>query len=157
MFFFTIESKNDENHEYKAHFIAKGYSQIYGKDYKLSPSTANMASIKLLLQIAVQYDFLIHHMDVKSAYLNAPLDYKIYVELPECFKGKNVNNVWKLFKKLYGLKQSSQTWNKTFHTYLTTQNFVQSPVDPYVYIQNVRNQISIILWSVDNILIASKN
>ena len=30
-------------------------------------------------------------MDVKSAYLNAHLDYEIYVKLPEGFKGKNVN------------------------------------------------------------------
>ena len=36
-----------------------------------------MVSIKLLLQIAVQYDLLIHHMDVKSAFLNASLDYEI--------------------------------------------------------------------------------
>ena len=78
-------------------------------------------------------------MDVKSAYLNAPLDSKIYVEPPEGFKGKNGNYVSKLKKSLYGLKQSSQTWNKTFHTYLTTQNFVQSPVDPCMYIQNVHN------------------
>ena len=57
-------------------------------------------------------------------------------------------------KSLCRLKQSSQTWNKTFHTYLTT--FVQSPVDPCMYIQNVSDQISIILLRVDNILIASK-
>ena len=88
-----------------------------------------MASIGLLLQIAVQYNLLIHHMDVKSAYLNALLDYEIYVEPPESFKGKNGNYVWKLKKSLYGLKQSGWTWNKTFHTYLTTQNFIQSPVD----------------------------
>ena len=50
-----------------------------------------MASIRLLLQIAVQYDLLIHPMDVKSAYLNAPLDYERYVEPPEGFKGKNGN------------------------------------------------------------------
>ena len=58
-----------------------------------------MASIKWLLQIAVQYDLIIHHMNVKSAYLNAPLLYKIYVELPEGIKGKNRNYVWK-FKKI---------------------------------------------------------
>ena len=92
-------------------------------------------------------------MDVKSAYLNAFLDHEIYVEPPECFKGKNGNHVWKL-KSLYGLKQSSLTWNKTFHTYLTTQNFVQSPVDSCI--QNVHNQISIILLWVDDILIVSK-
>ena len=27
-------------------------------------------------------------MDVKSAYLNVPVDYEIYVEPPEDFKGK---------------------------------------------------------------------
>ena len=57
-----------------------------------------MTSIRILLQIAVQYDLLIHHMDVNSAYLNAPLDYEIYVELPEGFKSKNGNYVWKLKK-----------------------------------------------------------
>ena len=48
-------------------------------------------------------------------------------------------------KALYGLKQSGRTWNKTFHTYLTTQNFGQSPKDPFMYVQNVHNQISGIL------------
>ena len=48
-----------------------------------------MAYIRLLLQIAVQYDLFIRHMDVKSAYLNALLDYEIYDEPPEGFEGKN--------------------------------------------------------------------
>ena len=47
-----------------------------------------MASMRLL-----QYDLLIHHMDVKSAYLNAPLNYEIYVEPPEGFKRKKGNYV----------------------------------------------------------------
>ena len=80
-----------------------------------------MASIRLLVQIAVQYDLSIHRVDDKSAYLNAPLDYEIYVELPEGFEGKNGNYVWELKKSLHGLKQIGQTWNKTFHTYLTTK------------------------------------
>ena len=45
--------------------------------------------------------------------------------------------------------------NKTFNIYLTTQNFIQSPVNPCMYAQNVRDQISILLW-VDDILIVSK-
>ena len=155
--FFTIKSKSGGSHEYKAWFVARGYSQMHAKYYweTFAPIT-NMALIRLLLQIAVQYDLLIHHMDVKSTYLNVPLDYEIYIELPEGFEGKNGNYVWKLKKSLYGLKQCSQTWNKTFYTYLTTQNVMQSPVDPYVYIQNVHIQICIILLWVMDILIASK-
>ena len=95
-------------------------------------------------------------MDVKSVYLNASLDYEMYVEPPEHFNGKNANYVLKLKKSSYELKQCSQTCNKTFQTYLTTQNFMQSPVDPCTYVQNVCNQISIISLWVDDILIASK-
>ena len=108
--FFHKKSKSDGRHEYKARFVDKSYAQLYGKDYRetFSPST-DMASIRLLLQIAVQYDLLIHHMDVKSAYLNVPLGYEIYVELPKGFEVKNGNYVWKLKKSLYGLKQTGQT------------------------------------------------
>ena len=66
----------------------------------------NMAFIRLLLQITVQYDLLTHHMDIKSSYLNAHLNYEIYVEPPEGFEGKNGNYVWKLKKSFYRLKQS---------------------------------------------------
>ena len=87
MVFFTIKSKSDRGHEYKAHFVAKGHSQKYGKDYRETFTlTTNVASIRLLKQIAVQYDLRIHHMDIKRAYLNAPLDYEIYVEPLEGLK-----------------------------------------------------------------------
>ena len=78
-----------------------------------------MASIRLLLQIAVQYDLLIHRMHVKSAYLNAPLDYEIFVELPEGFEGKNENYVCKHKKSLYWLKQNLEQ-NKISSNHLTT-------------------------------------
>ena len=73
--FFTVKSKSNRSYEYKGCFVAKVYLEIYGKDYRGTfTMTTNMASIRLLLQIAVQYDLLIHRMDVKSVYLNTPLD-----------------------------------------------------------------------------------
>ena len=55
-----------------------------------------MASIRLQLQIAIQDDLLINHMDVKKAYLNASLHYEIYVKPPRGFKSEDGNYVWKL-------------------------------------------------------------
>ena len=137
----TLKYKQDGSYEYKAQFVAKGFSQIYGKDYRETfAPTANMFSIRLLLQITVQYDLLIHYMNIKSAYLNAPLDYEIYVDPPKGFEGKNGNYVWTLKKSLYGIKQSGWTWNKTLDTYLITKSFKLSPVDPSIYVQNVNNQ-----------------
>ena len=67
-------------------------------------------------------------MDVISAYLSVPFDDEIYVELPESFKVKNGNYIWKFKKSLYGLKQSGRTWNKTFHTYLTKYFITDRPL-----------------------------
>ena len=44
-------------------------------------------------------------MDVKTAYLNANIDYEIYIEQPRGFK-KGENRVCYLNKSIYGLKQS---------------------------------------------------
>ena len=52
---------------------------------------------------------LVHQMDVKTAYLNAPIDCELYVEQPEGYAVPNQGDcklVWKLKKSLYGLKQS---------------------------------------------------
>ena len=38
-----------------------------------------MSSIRVLLQQAIQNDMLVHQMDVKTAYLNAPIDCEIFI------------------------------------------------------------------------------
>ena len=71
---------------YKARFVAKGFSQVPGLDYHetFSP-TARLTSLRMLLQLAVQENLLIHQMDVKTAYLHADIDCEIYLEQPEGF------------------------------------------------------------------------
>ena len=69
-----------KNPIYKGRYVAKGYSQINGIDYggTFSP-TARMESVRSLMQIALQYDLILHQMDLKSAYLHAPVNLEIYV------------------------------------------------------------------------------
>ena len=59
---------------YKARYVAKGFSQTYGVDYfsTFAPTT-RLSTIRMVIQIAVQCDYIIHQMDVKSAYLNLML------------------------------------------------------------------------------------
>ena len=79
--------KTDQNETYKARFVTKGYSQIPDIDYEETfAPTARMSTIRTLLQHAVQNDMIVHQMDVKAAYLNAPIDQEIYIEQPEGFR-----------------------------------------------------------------------
>ena len=81
----------DGSKRYKARFVARGFSQKKGIDYRETFSlTANNTSIRNLMQMVVQYDLIVHQMDVKTAYLHAPLDYEIFVEQPEGFKTKKL-------------------------------------------------------------------
>ena len=57
---------------------------------------------------------VVHQMDVKAAYLNAPIDCDIYGKQAKGYEkvGKNGEKlVCKLNKSLYGLKQSGRNWS----------------------------------------------
>ena len=79
---------NTEKH--KVRYVAKGYSQVKDEDYgeTFSPTTRH-TSIRMLMQLAAQERMKVHQMDVKTAYLNAEIDYEIYLEQPEGFVKKN--------------------------------------------------------------------
>ena len=147
--------------KHKARYVAKGYSQIQDVDYSetFSP-TAKITSIRMLMQLASQQDLIVHQMDVKTAYLNAPIDCELYVEQPEGYivhgkKGEKL--AWKLNKSRYGLKQSGRNWNSFLHSQLINENFLQSLADPCVYTRTTENaKIIIIVW-VDDLIIASNN
>jgi len=66
--------------------VAKGYSQVKDVDYQdtFAP-TANFTSVRVLMQLAAQHDLVLHQMDVKTAYLNAPIDCETFIEQPEGF------------------------------------------------------------------------
>ncbi|CAB4035581.1 Retrovirus-related Pol poly from transposon TNT 1-94, partial [Paramuricea clavata] len=130
---YTIKESPSMAKRYKARYVAKGYSQIKDIDYhETFAPTANLTTIRALMQIAAKQDLILHQMDVKTAYLNAPIDCEIYIEQAEGFETPSNSGeklVYKLNKSLYGLKQSGRNWNSMLHKYLIENNFVQSNVD----------------------------
>ena len=114
--------------------VAKGYSQVRGVDYNETfAPTANFTSVRCLMQIAAQHDLILHQMDVKTAYLHAPIDCELYMEPTEGFEvssdcGERL--VYKLNKSLYGLTQSGRNWNGMLHKYLLDNEYEQNPADP---------------------------
>lgn len=155
---YSIKKDIEEKEKYKARFVAKGYSQEMGIDYgeTFSP-TASLTSVRvLLLQKAVQENMLLHQMDVKTAYLHAPIDYEIYTNQPEGYEEEE-GLVCKLEKSLYGLKQSGRNWNKVLHSYLTENDFTQNPADHCVYTKETKlGKVIMIIW-VDDLIIAASN
>lgn len=137
--------------------MAKGYRQRMGVDYgeTFSPM-ADLTGVRGVLQKAAQENLLLHQMDVKTAYLHAPIDYEIYINPPEGYQEKE-GIVYKLEISLYGLKQSGGNWNWVLHDCLTEDGFTQNPADHCVYAEESKEgKVIIIIW-VDDLIIAAGN
>ena len=56
---------------YKARLVAKGYAQQQGVDYEeVFAPIARIETVRVMMALAAQGGWQVHHMDVKSAFLN---------------------------------------------------------------------------------------
>src|SRR3954468_9487688 len=96
----------------KARMVAQGFSQVEGIDNgETFAPIARLESIRIALAYASHHNFKLYQMDVKSAFLNGPINELVYVKQPPGFEDPNFpNHVYKLDKALYGLKQAPSAW-----------------------------------------------
>ena len=67
--------------KYKARFVARGFSQKEGIDYEETfAPVARYTSIRVIMALAAKLGWKLHHMDVKTTFLNGVVEEKVYVE-----------------------------------------------------------------------------
>ena len=143
---------------YRARLVALGYSQKHGIDFDdtFSP-VVRFESVRTMLAFAAQNDLYVHAMDVANAYLNSPLREELYMQQPGNFVSRNKNQVCKLEKAIYGLKQSAMCWNESFSSTLKNLGFVQSKNDNCVFTYFSDNILCILALYVDDLMIMSNS
>jgi hypothetical protein len=71
-----------------------------------------MEAVRLLLSLASQEGWKVHHMDVKTVFLNEDLQEEVFMEQPPGFtRSGQEHKVLHLHKALYGLHQAPHAWN----------------------------------------------
>ena len=69
--------------KYKARLVARGFVQCEDIDFEeVFAPVARMESIRLLLALAAAKDWRVHHLDIKSAFLNGELTETVFVRQP---------------------------------------------------------------------------
>ncbi|XP_022856385.1 uncharacterized protein LOC111377505 [Olea europaea var. sylvestris] len=64
-------------------------------------------TVRVLSLLAVNLDWTLQQLDIKNAFLNEELEEEVFMTIPSGFNKKNKENqVCKLKKSLYGLKES---------------------------------------------------
>ena len=110
---FTIKYHADRTIErYKAHLVAKGYTQTYEIDYfnAFSP-IAKINTIKVLFSIAANKDYPLYQFDMKNVFFDGEIEEEMYMHAPPGFSDEFApREGYRLKRALYDLKQSPRAW-----------------------------------------------
>jgi hypothetical protein len=138
----------------------KGYSQRQGIDYEeVFAPVSRLEAMRLLLALAAHEEWEIHHMDVKSTFLNGDLNEEVFVlQHPGFVRVGSENQVLKLKKALYGLHQAPKAWNHKLDESLSSLGFLKCPLDPAIYYRgNKSGERLVVRVYVDDLIITGSS
>jgi hypothetical protein len=136
----------------KSRSVIRGYEQIPGFDHvesfsPLATNTTIKVTIALTMeQMALHEDWVIEMVDVEAAFLDAPVDTDVYIELPEGLREYHLRKyqevdrcdlredmIIRLKRAQYGLVQSPRLRMSTFAKILAKLGLVQCKTDPCLF------------------------
>ena len=156
---FKNKTNADGSTRHKARLVVRGFEQKQGIDFQewFAP-VAKFPTVRILLALATHFDGEIHQMDVKMAFLYPEIKDEFYISIAEAYQQFHpdealMEEVFRLQKTLYGLRQSPLAWYKVVDKYLRSKGLVRSNEDASLYISE---QLIVILF-VKNILLFAKD
>jgi len=145
--------------KYKARLVPKGFLQQEGIDYtEVFALVARIDTVRLVTVVASSKGWKMAQMDVKSAFLNGPLEKEVYIVQPSGFQKQGRKHlVYRLRKALYGLKQAPRAWNKLIDAVLAKLGFMKCTVELGVYVKNMSHTNTLIVCLYVDVLIITGN
>ena len=119
---------------------------------------ARLDTVRIILAIAANRGWQVHHLDVKSAFLNGEVEEEVYVAQPEGFTVKNKEHlVRKLSKALYELRQAPRAWNMRLDRSLKQLGLVKCAQEQAVYTRGTGRAGVIVGVYVDDLIVTGED
>ena len=152
------EDANGQPVKRKARLCAKGFQQVFGRDFTETFSPVfKFTTFRVAVAIAAQLHLRTFQFDAPSAYLNGTLDHPIYMQQPNGYDDHS-GRVWLLRKALYGLKQAGRVWNDELDATLKRIGLRQCVADPCAYVmRRDSGKFLILLVYVDDLYVATNS
>ena len=134
---------------FRARTVAKGFSQIPGKDHQENHApVVHDTTLHLVLVIKLQYNLKKRQFDVETAFLYGDLEEQLYMEFPDGYEeylkverkiyARQSENCVLLLKALYGLVQAARQWWKKMTQVMLSIGFHPSLADPCLFVKKKR-------------------
>ncbi|MBW0469386.1 hypothetical protein O181_009101 [Austropuccinia psidii MF-1] len=151
------KNKLKEPIKQKARLCAQGFTQSVGVDFdKTYAPTGCLNSLHTLIAFACVNNLQFHQIDIKSAFLNAPLKETVYLSIPQGLDLNRKIYYLRLNKAVYGLCQAPLAWYKRLKHWLTLVNFSVCILDLCVFHRPGKNPVWLYMH-IDNIAIFTNN
>lgn len=131
---------------FKNRCVAKGFKQIFGKDYtECHSNVIRKESVRHLCALTAASKSRLYQLDIKNAYPCSELKENIYIKIPPGIElldpshpirlaiARCKDPVFKLNKSLYGLKQAGRNWEEHMAKIITEMGYTASLSDPCLY------------------------
>ena len=152
-------SPDGEVQSYRVRIVARGHRQVEGVNYtKIFSAAMKMPTICVFLTNAAHQDGEIEHINIKSAYLNAPLKEATYMKAPRgVLKPGQEGKVLSLLKGLYGLKQPGRGWYMEMAgVFMNELGLKRSTIDHLVFCWRTGEEHIIVAVVTDNMAVTLK-
>jgi Reverse transcriptase (RNA-dependent DNA polymerase) len=117
-----------------------------------------MNTVRTIISCAVNFEWNIHQLDVKNAFLHGDLKEEVYMELPLGFDNEQVaGKVCRLKRSLYGLKQSPRVLFDRFSKVVIKEGYLQSNADYTMFIQKNKGKLCVLIVYVDDIVLTGND
>ena len=122
------EESTRRSHQTQGLVSSEGLFKEKGIDYEeVYAPVVRFETTGILIALVALKGWQIHHLDVKSAFLNGEINEVIHVKQPEGFLVKEKEgHALRLKKALYGLKQAPRAWYFKLHSCLISLGFIKS-------------------------------
>ena len=153
--------KDGSIERYKCRLVADGNSQIYGTNFdEIFSTVVKFSTFRMALHLAAVRSYYVTAIDISTAFLYGNIDNpNCYMQMPEGlprYDAEGYELVCHLHKSLYGLRQAPRIWFNHFRTSLLMYGFVQSQVDPCLFIYLYKSVVIYgLLWVDDLVLMAN--
>ena len=135
----------------RCRLVVRGYDQVIDDPDDTFASTPSLTTLKLLLTLAVAWNWTVSTLDISTAFLHALVTGEDIFVIPPAEFYPEGGVCWKLRRALYGLKNAPRLWQDHFASVMKKNNFRRMKSDPNLYVHNTKRLY--VLCYVDDLMV----